>query len=877
MFARLKSLFANSSARLDEELRHHQDLLAADYQRRGLSPQSARQAARRDMGGLAQIRESHREQRRLPLVDSLAQDLRYAFRQLRASPMFTAAAILTLALGIGVNTAIYQALDAVVFRALPVRDPQRLVEIQLLRDDKPQRFSYPLFREMAARQQAMDGMFAVSAFPLHDAVLRGRGPLKTVSGVLVTGDYFRVLGISARAGRVFTVEDDRLTAPIAVISDRFWSREFDRSPAAIGQTLQINKAVVTIAGVTPPGFFGETLGKYPDLWLPMSLQPQVMATDWLDAPYSSWLAVVGRLRPGVSSGQVQPALDALYQQLAGLNVRTSGQYQVQLASAVRGIDILQDKFAHPLWMLMGTAGLVLLIACCNLANLLLGRAAARSHEIGVRLALGAGRARLIRQLITESLLLSGLGCLLAGVFGWRAARLLLFLAPSGETWQLNLDFGWHTAAFAAAAGALATLVFGLAPALTATRVDGHSALQAARRRPTGPRVKQLAGRILVAAQISISLLLLSGAALLVRSFWNLRHQDFGFRSDRVLTVNLPLEFTKTMMERNRRIRQPLYDRLNLIPGVRAAALSAFGPMSPIQHTGPFSLPQRPAQDGDYSRLVHITPGYFEAMGIATVAGRAITAEDREDSPRVAVLSQTAARTLFGGADPVGQIVSGQRTFDASKTFRVVGVAHDVRFTPRDPYGFLVYLPMTQQPAPVTEAVLRTAGDPAALAAAVRAAMHEVDPELAIGEIRPLANIVSSNLAHEKAMAALSACFGILALALTCIGVYGVVSYAVKRRTREIGIRLAMGAGARAVTAMLMMDLAAAVAFSLALGGAAALALVPAIRTQLFGIPPRDYSTLLASAALLALIAAVAAYLPARRAARLDPMDALREE
>lgn len=306
MFARLKSIFVNSGARLEEEMQHHLEALAEEYRRRGMSEEAALQAARRELGGITQIRESHREQRRLPLLDSAGQDLRYAFRQLRASPLFTAAAVLTLALGIGANTAIYQVLDAVVFRTLPVPRAERLVEIQLLRDGKPQRFSYPLFREIAARQNVLDGMFAVSSFPLHEAVLRGRGSLQTVKGVLVSGGYFQVMGVAAQRGRVFTAEDERGSVPIVVISDRFWGREFDRGADAIGKTLRINNAVVTIAGVAPAGFFGETLGQYPDVWLPISLQPMVMASDWLDAPYSSWLAVIGRLRPGVSARQAQP-------------------------------------------------------------------------------------------------------------------------------------------------------------------------------------------------------------------------------------------------------------------------------------------------------------------------------------------------------------------------------------------------------------------------------------------------------------------------------------------------------------------------------------------------------------------------------------------
>jgi predicted permease len=876
VLARIRSIFRNSGARLDEELEAHLDALAAAHRQRGLSPEEALRAARRDLGGLTRIRELHREQRRIALLDTFAQDVRYAFRQLRASPGFTAAAVLTLALGIGANTAIYRVLDAAVFRSLPVKDPQRLVQLQLWRDGKPARFSYPLFREMAARERALDGMFAASGFPLHQAVLRGSGPLKTLRGVLVSGDYFQVLGVAARVGRVFTAEDDRAAAPVAVISDAFWESEFQRSPDALGKPLEINKAVVTIVGIAPRGFFGETLGKTADAWLPMSLQPQVMATDWLNAPESNWLSVIGRLPAGVSDRQAESALEAVYRQAAGGGARPATRFQVQLQPAGRGIDELRN-FAHPLWLLMGIVGLVLLIACCNLANLLLGRAAARTHEIGVRLALGAGRARLVRQLLTESLLLAAAGSLLALAVAWRASQALLVMASGAEQFQLSLDWGWRATAFTAAIAVAATVLFGAAPALIATRIEVNAALQGARRGVAGSPSRHLAGRALIAAQISVSLLLLTGAALLVQSLWNLRHQDFGFQAGRVLTVNLPIEFNKTMMERNKRVLPLLYDRLNALPGVRAAALSAFGPMAGIQHTVTISLPERPYRDTDYTRFVHITPQYFEAMGVRIVAGRGITADDRAGAPKVAVLSQTAARTLFGDGDPLGRIISGGRTFDARGSLRVVGVAHDVRFLPRDPYGALVYVPFTQEPAPATEALLETAGDPTALAGAVRAAIRDIDPSLPVGEIRSLADQVDQNLSHEKMMAALSACFGLVALALTCIGVYGVVSYAVKGRAHEIGVRIALGARRRQVALALVKGIAWPAGASLLAGGAACIALRPAIRSQLFGIAPHDLSMLAASAALIVCIAGLAAYLPARRAAQLDPMQALREE
>jgi len=806
----------------------------------------------------------------------MLQDLAYALRQLRHSPAFALAAILTLALGIGANAAIYTVLDAVAFRSLPVRDPQRLVKVQVLENGRPLNLSYPLYREMAARQQVAEGMLAVSDYPLHAAVLRGRGPARTVNAVLVSGNYFQLLGVPARFGRTLSDSDDRASAPpVAIISDAFWDREFARSPAALGQPLTINKAVVTIAGVAPPGFFGETQGNAPDVWLPMSVAPLAMATDWLNGPKATWLTVMARLRPAVSTRQAQAALAALYR---SLDERPAGaaEYRLELEPASRGIALLQSRFQSPLLVLMAVAGMVLLIACCNLANLLLGRTTARTHEIGVRQALGAGRPRVVRQLLTESLLLAALGSAAALALARWGSRALAALAAEGQSWHVPVDLDWRVLAFTAAVAIAATCLFGIAPALAATRVDLRSALEGGRRSQTSGAHGHALGKVLVVAQVSLALMLLSGAALLARSLWNLRHQDFGFQRDRVLMAQLPWEFSPTMMARYAALRQPLYDRIHSLPGVRSAAFSGFGPMGGDQHTGPLASAERPAQKSDNNRIVHVSADYFETMGIPIVAGRAIAAEDRAVAPKVAVLGETAARKMFGGANPLGRLVTLANAFDAQSSWRVVGVAHDVRFaSPGDPFGFIVYLPMEQSPAPITAVILRTTGDPAHAAGNLRAALHALDPDMVVASVRPLADSIDAQLTQERLMASLAIAFGALALALTCCGVYGVISYAVELRTREIGIRLALGAGRAQVTGGLMKEVALLVAASTLLGGAGAIAITRAMRAMLFGFGPNDYGLLAAVALLLIAVALVAGFLPARRAARLDPMTALR--
>jgi len=868
-----------TATELDSEIAAHLALLAADYERRGLSPADALAAARRQFGPITQLHETYRGQRRLPFFDTLSQDLAYALRQLRHNPGFAAAAVLTLALGIGANAAIYQVLDAVVFRSLPVRDPASLVQIQLLENSQPIHISYPFYREFAARQQVLDGLFAVSDFPLRQAVLRGRGSFRAVKGSIVTGNYFRVLGVNAHAGRVFTENDDRPAAPpVIVLSDAFWNREFARSASALGQVLDINGAKGTVIGVVPPEFFGETVGTVPDFWVPISFQPLFMPADWLSAPSHSWLSMLGRLHPGISARQAQAALDPLYRRLAGLTVtRLDRDHRVQLQSASRGIAELEQRFGRPLWVLIGISALVLLMACSNLANLMLGRATARTQEIGVRLALGAGRSRIARQLLTESLLLSALGTAIALLLATRGARWLVDWASAAGDWRLSLAFEWRHVAFTAAIAAASTCFFGLAPAWAATRVDVQSALQSGQRGCSDGRFRNRLGRCLIVAQLSISLTLLSAAALLSHSLWNLRHQDFGFDATRVLMADMPLEFTKAMMKKRTALRQPLYDRMNAVPGVRSAAVSAFGVMDSIVYTCYLSIPERPSQRGDFTRFVHISQRYFETIGTPILAGRGITEADRADSPKVVVVNQTAARTLFGNANPLGRFVSTGKTFESKGALQVVGVAHDVRFAnPRDPFGFVLYVPLTQDPAPVTAVLIRGSSDPAHLAPTLRAAFHEVDPTLLVGAIHPLAESVEAQLSNEKLLALLSACFGLLALALTAVGVYGVIAYAVQRRTQEIGIRLALGAERAAVSRMMMRDVALLVLAGTLLGAAGAIAATRALRSLLFAFAPADYGLLLAAAALLFLIAATAGYVPARRAARLDPMNALRQ-
>jgi len=516
---------------------------------------------------------------------------------------------------------------------------------------------------------------------------------------------------------------------------------------------------------------------------------------------------------------------------------------------------------------MAAAGAILLIACCNLANLMLGRAVGRTHEMAIRLALGSGRARLIRQLLTEAALLSLFGTLAALVVGrWGAVALASLVGND----QFALEFDWRLLGAALVTTVLATCLFGLVPAIVSTGVSLRVAMQ---RRP-----RRVFRGALVVAQLSLSLLLLSAAGMLMRSLWNLRFQDFGFRAEQALIADLPWEFSPTMMARYAALAGPLEDRLRALPGVRSAAIAGFGPLGGDQHTGSVAAPGRPSQPGDNNRIVHAGTGYFAAMGIDIVQGRPFTVDDRAGAPAVAILSETAARQIFGGASAVGRFVSQASPYDAHRALEVVGVARDVRFAgPSDPFGFLLYVPIAQSPAPITAVVVRTAGDAASVAANVRAVLHDLDPELAIGSIRSVSGKIDGMLLRERSTALLSTCFGILALGLTAIGIYGVISYGVEQRTREIGIRIALGARSAQVSRMVLKELATLAVLGAILGGAGAVAAARALRGMLFGIGPNDYSSVLLAGVLLGVVAAVAAWIPARRGARIDPMDALRQE
>jgi putative ABC transport system permease protein len=872
---RIRGLFTGASdeARLNEEAAAHLDELTSEYQRRGLTPEEARAAARREFGNLTAIREIHREQRRLPFFDPLARDLRYALRQLRAKPGFAATVVLTLALGIGANTAIFQVLDAVALRMLPVKNPEQLVSLELRQSSKSSHatfanMSYPLFRELAVRQRSLAGLIASASIPPAEREQDG------LQARLASGDYFQVLGVQGAIGRVLLPGDDRPFAPPAcVISYAYWQHAFGGEAGAVGRTLRVNDAKATIVGVAPRGFFGEFVGSAPDVWLPMNMQPLTAPdhANWLVARPQAFLSPIGRLKPGVSLKRAEAEMSSLYSELHELSIyKRAESYSVHMDQGGKGRSQLRSQFSTPLEILMGIAGLVLLMACCNLANLLLAHTSSRTHEMGVRLALGAGRARLLRQLLTESGLLATVGAALGfALAGW-GSRALVTMASMGQDWRIDLTPDGRLLAFTAAISTAAVFLFGLAPAILSARVDVHASLQA-NRRTSGGRGRLTLTRFFVTAQTAVSLMLVTGAALLAHSFHKLETQDFGYRQEGLLLVQFKIDRALLAL-RNAERMGTLQERLSAIPGVRSAAVGGPGPLAQMQSDVKLSTPEVAGIATD-ALQAKVSTHYFETMRIPILAGRAIAEEDRGESAPVAVLSETAAHRLFGGANPVGRMV----TYENGQQMEVVGVAHDVRANnPREEFLPIVYVPMAQQDKPILlTAALRTAGDPASFVAAAREAVRDATPGIRIESIMPLTDALAEMMGRDRMVAELSGGFGLLALALASAGLYGVIAYSVERRTQELGIRLALGAERAQVTAMLLGEIGRLLCAGLAAGLCGTLALSGLLRASLFGLAPYDPATLAGAAALLSAVGLTAAYLPARRAGQLDPMAALR--
>jgi putative ABC transport system permease protein len=818
-------------------------------------------------------------------------DFRDAVRALRATPVITVVAILSLALGIGANTAIFSIVDSLLLRALPVRDPGRLAIVSI--GDDQDSLTNPIWEEIRARADLFGGAFAFS--PGRFDLAQG-GQTEFVDGIWSSAGMFDVLGVPPLYGRTFVPDDDRRgggpDGPVAVISYDFWQRRFNGARDTIGRTLVLQRVPFTIVGIAPPSFFGPMVGRTFDVAVTLGAEPVVRGRDSsLDQRSYWWLTTMVRLKPGQALAAAEAALRGVQRQIRGATLpqdwrpKDLDSYlrdEFSLHPASTGTSGLRSRYEQPLHTLMVVVGLVLLIACANIANLLLARATARRRELSVRLALGASRATLARQLLAESLLLSALGALAGlALAKWGSALLVKQLSTPTTRVFLDLALDWRVLGFTAAIAGTTAILFGVAPALRAARVDPNDAMKEQSRGVIG---EGRAGfrNALVVVQIALSLLLVVAAGLFVRTFTSLAGRSLGFDRDPVLVVGVNAQRSETLPENRAAFYERLRQTLLAVPGVASAAASVVTPISGSTWQYAIEIPERPDLP-ERDRGVHVnivTPDWFKTYGTALLAGRDFDGRDTGSSPPVVIVNETLARKLLDTPTPLGRYIStGGRPGRPRRTHEIVGLVRDAAYRSlRDPVPPTIYLPLTQLDD-VSSSItvsLRAAGvPPATLIRSVTSTIVGVDRNLAL-TARPLVDYVNAALIQERLLAMLAGFFGVLALLLAGVGLYGVTSYAVGRRRTEMGIRMALGAAPAAVLTLVLRRVAILVAIGVVIGGATSVWASRYVATLLFGLTPGDPATLIGAVLVLAAIGAVAGWVPARRASRIDPARVLRE-
>jgi putative ABC transport system permease protein len=879
-------------ADFQQELEDHLHLLTEENIARGMSREEAARAARMKFGSAAQLRERHYRQRTLPWLESLAQDVRFAFRMLRKNPGFASVAVLTLALGIGANTAIFTLIDAVLLRMLPVEDPGRLVELHI----EGNSFSYPAYQQFRDSSSVFSGTFTVSSLytPLHATT---KGQNENAVGQYVSGNYFSVLGVQPVAGRMLLPSDDDASVAnpsVAVISYGYWQQKFGADPSAVGKQMEIEGYPFTIVGVAPPEFSGLQVGSPEQFWVPLAAEPIFHTQSWLPRYSYHWLYVVGRLKPGVTREQAQSNSSVIFRRILEQTAPGIGDAHdrqrylsqtIQALPAGAGLSRLRTQYSKALLILMVLVGLVLLVACASVASLVLARAAARRKELAVRLALGAGRWRLVRHVLTESLLLGALG----GAAGLALAYLgsgyvVGFMSNSPIPVVLNVRPDLRVLAFTLLASMLTGILFGLAPALRATQVDA------------GPDLKDRAGRdgrqharlgkILVVSQVALSLLLLVGAGLFIGTLRNLRTQDAGFNSDNVLLASVNPGKAGFKGAQLVTFYQRLLEGLRQQPGTVSASLSMVTPVAGGGVELSVSVEgYAPTPGEDRSVYVNrVSPGYFATVRTPVLLGRDFSALDTQASPKVALINETMANYYFHGTSPIGRHLTLGTATGGNDALEIVGVVKDSKYMAlREAAHRTIFTDCFQQAAMPgsLDLELRSSRDPIGFVGAVRSAVTSLSSAVPVGDFGTLSEQVDRSITQERLVATLSGFFGALALLLACVGLYGLMSYSVGNRTSEIGIRMALGANRARVLWMILREALLLAALGLLVGVPMALAAARLAASQLsgllFGLSATSSATLLFACAALVASAALAAFIPARRAARTDPVIAIRSE
>jgi predicted permease len=901
---------------MDEEMRLHRDMKQKELEAEGIEPEEAGYMAQREMGNALRLREESRDAWGWNWLEQFFQDARLALRQLRKSPGFTAVAILTLALGIGANTAVFTLVHAVLLKSLPVQNPSQLYSLGDTRmccdttdfadiRDNFALFSYPLYKQLRDNTPEFSELAAFQTAPANLSVRRSgvSTPAEPFFGEIVSGNYFTTFGVGAYAGRTLMPEDDRPTAaPVAVMSYRAWHLHYGDDPSVIGQTFALNGLPTTIVGIAAPGFYGDSLkSDPPDFWVPLAMEPPLSPDNaMLNQTNHYWMYLIGRLKPGVPAAQAQAHVILEIRQWL-TNLTGLSEYSRQLISKIgfglnpagSGVTRMRDSYGEGLRLLMMISGLVLLIACANIANLLLARSTANRLQNAVRLALGAARGRLIRQMVTEGLVLALLGGMAGIAVAFAGTRAILLLTFRGANYvPIEATPSLPVLAFAFGISLVTGLIFSFAPAWIASNAHPADSLRGAGR-STGD-THATSQKLLVIAQAGLSLVLLVGAGLLIQSLRNLEHQKFGFEPEGRLIVRVRPASAGYTLERLPALYRVLEERLSSIPGVRSASLALTSPLAGWNFQTPVFIAGRAPSanpSDDMSFYDFVSAHFFEAIGNRIVRGRALNEQDTPTAHHVAVVNETFARKFFPNQDPLGHSLG---ISDASHggDYEIVGVAEDAKFTnaknPVVPMFFMPLLQIETYKDPDDQAYqiwanyidsiqLSVAGRPENYQRAVQQTLADIDPNLTVQQMMTFQDMVNGSFNSPRLMAQLTTLYGIVALILASIGLYGVAAYMVARRTSEIGIRMALGAQRVSVMGMVLRSAMQPIGLGLLVGVPVALIGGHAIASQLYGVKGYDPLILIGAVAVLTAAAVLAAIVPARRAASIDPIRALRNE
>ena len=831
------------------------------------------------------------------------QDIRYGLRVLLKKPGFTAIAVLSLALGIGANTAIFSLIDAVMIKSLPVQKPEQLVlfgkgENMGLTNGFPNQswdlFSYPFYRQAQQRTDVFAGVAGLLSitWTTHGFV-NGSSDIEQMEVQLVSGSYFPVLGVNAGLGRVLTEADDQTQGahPVAVVSHAWWEQRLGRDPSAVGKTITIDQTAYTIVGIAPKEFFGTTVGSAPDLWVPLAMEKQLPPAHWdgRNNEQAQSLFLIARLKDGVTADQAGGVINLLFKQ--SLQARAGAQpserrlqaiqkASIELTPVSRGLSTLREQFSLSLKVLMGVVALVLLIASANVANLLLAHGAARQREFAVRMAVGAGRLRLVRQLFTESALLAMLGGLAGVAFAVWGTRLLLLLASDGpEALPVHVAPNIRVLGFTIGVSAVCALVFGTAPALRAARVEPNTSLKGGKSGAISALRNPL-GKAFVVAQVALSLLLLVGAGLFTRTLIKLQSIPSGFNQENAMLFKVDTSSTgyKSDDPRLPAMLREVEDKVKAVPGVQSASFASFVFAQGFWTTPAYTREANSVTDD--TRTVRnnlVGNDFFAAMGLPVVEGRSFGPQDTKTSQKVGVISESMAQRFFPNGSPLGKRF-GIDGPESTEKVEVIGVVKDAKYGGlTEQFSPMAYYPHSQSPDALPNFVVRFSGPASSVVLQIRQTMKQIDRNLAIDDVVTLSDHIGRSLVQQKLVARLASFFGLLALLLACVGLYGVMSYGVARRTNEIGIRMALGARGRSVLWLVMREALLLVSIGLVVGVVASLAVTRTAESLLYELKPNDPLTIVVATTLLAVVAALAGYLPARRAAKVDPMMALREE